>query len=71
MPELYVIYTEDRKTKPSEISLSQEFFDGKKCCLDVKVKMIYDGKEAKEYSWSKSHFYFVDKPCCKYARNCL
>ncbi len=45
MPELYVIYTEDRKTKPSEISLSQEFFDGKKCCLDVKVKMIYDGKE--------------------------
>ncbi len=45
MPELYVIYTEDRKTKPSEISLSQEFFDGKKCCIDVKVKMIYDGKE--------------------------
>ena len=45
MPELYVIYTGDRKTKPSEISLSQEFFDGKECCLDVKVKMIYDGKE--------------------------
>ncbi len=45
MPELYVIYTGDRKTKPSEISLSQEFFGGKECCLDVKVKMIYDGKE--------------------------
>ena len=45
MPELYVIYTGDRKTKPSEISLSQEFFDGKECYLDVKVKMIYDGKE--------------------------
>ena len=45
MPELYVIYTGDRKTKPSEISLSKEFFDGKECCLDVKVKMIYDGKE--------------------------
>ena len=25
--------------------------------------VIYNGKEAKEYSWSKSHFYFVDKPC--------
>ena len=45
MPELYVIYTGDRKEKPSEISLSQEFFDGKECCLDVRVKMIYDGKE--------------------------
>lgn len=24
--------------------------------------VIYDGEEAKEYSWSKGHFYFVDKP---------
>ncbi len=45
IPELYVIYTGDRKTKPSEISLSKEFFGGRECCLDVKVKMIYDGKE--------------------------
>lgn len=27
--------------------------------------VIYDGKEPKEYSWSTSHFYFVDKPCEK------
>ena len=45
IPELYVIYTGDRKTKPSEISLTKEFFGGRECCLDVKVKMIYDGKE--------------------------
>ncbi len=45
IPELYVIYTGDRKTKPSEILLSKEFFGGRECCLDVKVKMIYDGKE--------------------------
>ena len=25
--------------------------------------VIYDGKEPKKYSWSKSHFYFVSKPC--------
>ena len=25
--------------------MSKEFFDGKEICLDVKVKMIYDGKE--------------------------
>lgn len=23
---------------------------------------IYDGKEIKTYSWSKDHFYFIDKP---------
>ena len=45
VPELYVIYTGERKTKPRQISLSKEFFDGKKCCIDVKEKMIYDGKK--------------------------
>ena len=25
--------------------------------------VLYDGKEKYEYSWSKGHFYFVDKPC--------
>ena len=45
MPEIYVIFTGERKTRPSEISLSQEFFGGKDCGIDVKVKMIYDGKE--------------------------
>ena len=45
MPEIYVIFTGERKTRPSEISLSQEFFGGKDCAVDVKVKMIYNGKE--------------------------
>jgi len=45
MPEIYVIFTGERKTRPSEVSLSQEFFGGRDCCIDVKVKMIYDGKE--------------------------
>ena len=44
-PELYVIFTGDRKTRPSEVTLSQEFFGGGDCCIDVKVKMIYDGRE--------------------------
>ncbi len=44
-PELYVIFTGERKTKPSEVTLSQEFFGGEDCCIDVKVKMIYDGRE--------------------------
>jgi len=45
VPEIYVIYTGDRNTRPSEVSLVQEFFEGKESCIDVKVKMIYDGEE--------------------------
>ena len=44
-PEVYVIYTGDRKTRPEEISFAGEFFGGEQVCLDLKVKMIYDGKE--------------------------
>jgi hypothetical protein len=44
-PEIYVIYIGDRKTKPEEVSFSKEFFGGDEVCLDLKVKMIYDGKE--------------------------
>lgn len=31
--------------KPEYISLSEEFFNGEECAIDVKVKMIYDGKD--------------------------
>lgn len=44
-PELYVIFTGERKSKPEYLYLSKEFFDGEECAVDVKVKMIYDGKE--------------------------
>ena len=27
--------------------------------------VIYNGKEKKEYTWYKDHFYFIDKPCQK------
>lgn len=44
-PELYVIYTGERKTRPSEITLSDEFFGGEKTAVEVTVQMIYDGKK--------------------------
>ena len=47
-PELYVIYTGERQERPAEILLSKEFFDGKECAIDVKVKMIYDGTVSEE-----------------------
>ena len=47
-PELYVMYTGERQERPDEISLSKEFFCGKECAVDVKVKMIYDGTVSEE-----------------------
>lgn len=44
-PEMYVIFTGKRQSRPEEISLAKEFFAGDHCCIDVRVKMIYDGKE--------------------------
>lgn len=44
-PELYVIYTGNRKTHPEEITLSEEFFEGEKVAVEVTVKMIYDGQK--------------------------
>lgn len=43
-PEIYMIYTGERISRPETISLSEEFFSGKECAVEVKVKIIYDGK---------------------------
>ncbi|NLL37617.1 MAG: hypothetical protein GX256_08880 [Fretibacterium sp.] len=40
-PEIYVIYTGDRKDCPSELSLSKVFFGGKECAVEVRAKIIY------------------------------
>lgn len=45
-PELYVIYTGDRKDRPEWISLSEEFFpEVGDAFVDMKVKVIYDGQK--------------------------
>ena len=45
-------------------NLAKEY-GGKLTAKWVYGMVIYKGKEKKEYTWSKSHFYFVDKPCDK------
>lgn len=40
-PELYVIYTGDRKLDRSWLSLADEFFDGLSPFLEVRVKVLY------------------------------
>lgn len=44
-PELYVIFTGERKRKPGYLSLSEEFYGEEKSAIQVRVKMIYDGQE--------------------------
>ncbi len=44
-PELYVIYTGDAVIDKEYISLSDIFFGGKEIAIDVRVKVIVDGKE--------------------------
>lgn len=41
-PELYVIYTGDRKERPEYISFREEFFKNEDIPIEVKVKVIYD-----------------------------
>ena len=44
-PELYVIYTGDRKNIPDTISLSNDFFAGKKISIDAEIKILYHENE--------------------------
>ncbi len=44
-PEMYVIYTGDRKERPEYISLAEEFFGRQKFFLDAKVKVLYGSDE--------------------------
>lgn len=44
-PELYVIYTGNRKMRPDKITLSGEFFGGEQAAIEVTVKMLYDGRK--------------------------
>ncbi len=40
-PELYVIYTGERESRPETVTLTEEFFQGEECALEVRVKMLY------------------------------
>ena len=44
-PELYVIYTGNRKEVQDNVSLSKEFFAGEKISIDAEVKVLYQENE--------------------------
>lgn len=45
IPELYIIYTGERKIRLSELCLSETFFNGKTTALEVNVKVICNGRK--------------------------
>ena len=45
IPELYMIFTGERKNIPDTISLSKEFFDEAKIAIDAEVKVLYQENE--------------------------
>ena len=44
-PELYVVYTGDRKKRPETISLKRSFFGAENSCVEVEAKVIYDSTQ--------------------------
>ena len=40
-PELYVVYTKEKANHPDVLSLAEEFFSNKDCCIDARIKVIY------------------------------
>lgn len=66
IPELYVVYTGERKSRPAVLKLSEHIFHG--ACKDVEltVHMIYNGKKEKDIlsqyvSFTKQVKYFFQK----------
>lgn len=44
-PELYLIYTGDKKNIPDSISLARDFFDGAEIAIDAEIKVLYQENE--------------------------
>ena len=68
-PELYVIYTGDRKKRPATITLSEEFFEGATdLAIDVTVKMLYGTDEDDVISQYVNFTNVYDEQRKKYGR---
>lgn len=42
--ELYIVFVGKRANQPEYITLSEEFFQGKKCSVEIKAKVLYGGE---------------------------
>ena len=66
--EFYVVFTGERKDRPGELVLSEEFFGGRRLALEVRVKMVYDGMEGDIISQYVAFTRIYREQCKKYGR---
>ena len=69
-PELYVVFTGERKEHPDYIRLSEEFFEGQDVFLDVKVKVLYGDGEGDIISQYVTFTKVYHEQMKKYGRTC-
>ena len=67
-PELFVLFTGNRKAKPEELSLIKEFFGGEDCPIELKVKMLYGTDDDDVISQYVAFTKVVDEQRRKYGR---
>lgn len=67
-PELYVLYTGRRRERQEFLTFSQEFFSGEDCALEVRVKVIYEGKEGDIVQQYIAFAHIFDEQVKKYGR---
>lgn len=67
-PEIYVLYTGNRKNRPEKIKLSEEFFSGEEVAIEVTVKMIYDGQKGDIINQYVSFTKVLNRQVKKYGR---
>ena len=67
-PELYVIYTGEKKVEETEITLSDEYFGGETTALDVRVKVITDSREGDIINQYVMFTHILNEQVKKYGR---
>ncbi len=63
-----MIYTGNRRTRPKEVTLSEEFFGGEKVAIEVTVKILYDGREGDIINQYVSFTKVLNEQVKKYGR---
>ena len=67
-PELYVIYTGEKKVEEKEISLNEEYFDGEPTALDVRVKVLTNSREGDIINQYVMFTHILNEQIKKYGR---
>ena len=67
-PELYVIYTGEKKVEEKEISFNEEYFDGEPTALDVRVKVLTNSREGDIINQYVMFTHILNEQIKKYGR---